>query len=471
VTGGWRPWEVADRHRELTRRYKQLRGLGGGVTPQQRGSQLNYLLADVLRAYEIQVRVSQPTDLGEIDVAFRLGETRIILEAKWTRNSIGFGPVSLLATRARQRLEGTIGVFASMAGYTAPALDQVSRSGERVRVVLFDGEHVEALIGGLASPYELIDPAPGEASVTGRTHVGVAELLASHDRPAEPPIGFGPPESYDQPLIIYAAEERAAEIVLHCPEEIRGIAVEPDGRLLVTLPAGMAEVDLEARSARWAQGPTWMDRNPHVDPAGRVWVLRGAAVARLDGSRLRVVAGGFGGASTLFAGPGGVPWVLDRSGAAVGPYDSGAQLVRINDQLGDEECWRLRLPASAAMNAAALGADRFFVLGSGQSARVDLVDLASEKWIETPVANPQGLAVVDGVRLLAVGDKTGVTLVEIDAASGDSADVMHLRLSGSVSEIARPGPDLYVRSQAPVGQEAVPVVLQIRDKRAPSGRQ
>ena len=258
--------------------------------------------------------------------------------------------------------------------------------------------------------------------------------------------------------------------MLSCQEDIRGIAVKLDGRLLLTLLAGMAEVDLEGQSARWVQGPTWMDRNPHVDPAGRIWVLRGAAVARLDGSQLRVVAGGFGGASTLFAGLGGTPWVFNRSGAAVGTYDSGAQLVRINDQLGDEERWVLRLPATAARNAAAVADDRFFVLGSGQSARVDISDSASEEWVETPVANPQGLTAVDGGRLLAVGDKTGVTLVEIDAASGDSTDLMHLGLSGSVSEIARSGPDLYVRSQAPVGG-AVPVVVHFRDQRTPSGRQ
>jgi hypothetical protein len=83
-----------------------------------------------------------------------------------------------------------------------------------------------------------------------------------------------------------------SEIVLSCPEDIRGIAVKPDGRLLLTLLAGMAEVDLEAQGARWVQGPTWMDRNPHVDPTRQVWILRGAAVAQLDGSRLRVVAGG-----------------------------------------------------------------------------------------------------------------------------------------------------------------------------------
>jgi hypothetical protein len=56
--GGRRPTPGA------TRRDKQLCGLGGGMTPQQRGSQLNYLFADVLRAYEIQVRVGQPTDLA-----------------------------------------------------------------------------------------------------------------------------------------------------------------------------------------------------------------------------------------------------------------------------------------------------------------------------------------------------------------------------------------------------------------------
>jgi hypothetical protein len=90
--------------------------------------------------------------------------------------------------------------------------------------------------------------------------VGVAELLVSHDRPASPPIEFGSPEGYDQPLVIDATEGLAAEIVLSCPEDIRGIAIKPDGRLLVTLLAGMAEVDLEAESARWVQGCTHTGR-------------------------------------------------------------------------------------------------------------------------------------------------------------------------------------------------------------------
>jgi Holliday junction resolvase-like predicted endonuclease len=200
-------------------RYQQLRDLQGGMTPQYRGSQLNHLIADALRAYEIQARVSQISDLGEVDVAFRLGDTRIILEAKWTTSPIAFGPVNLFATRARQRLEGTIGIFASMAGYTPPAVDQVSRSADRVRVVMFEVEHVEALIAGLASPDELINAALEEASVTGRIDVGVAELLASHDRQAEPRIGIGPPDGYDQPLVGFAGEGLGGEIVLAIQRE------------------------------------------------------------------------------------------------------------------------------------------------------------------------------------------------------------------------------------------------------------
>jgi hypothetical protein len=43
------------------------------------------LLAVVLRADELQARVSQPTDLGEIDVAFRLATPRASWR-QWTRN-------------------------------------------------------------------------------------------------------------------------------------------------------------------------------------------------------------------------------------------------------------------------------------------------------------------------------------------------------------------------------------------------
>lgn len=117
------------------------------------------------------------TPLGEIDVAFRLGQTRFILEAKWHESKIDYGPIALLDARIRQRIEGTLGLFVSMSGYTSPAVEQISSSGTRVRMLLFDSEHVEALVEGSISPEILIDAALEEAATTGRIYVSLSNLV------------------------------------------------------------------------------------------------------------------------------------------------------------------------------------------------------------------------------------------------------------------------------------------------------
>jgi hypothetical protein len=191
--------------------------------------------------------------LGEIDVAFQIGETRLILEAKWHTNKVGFGPVILLATRVRQRLEGVLGVFVSVSGYTDVAVDQVGSSGERVRI---DATHVEAMLAGLASPHELIGAALEEAAATGRFYVPVAELLQPSERPKLPPMGYGPPAGHGQHLVAYAADGVSAQIVAHSEGDIRGLCADRAGRLLVVLPDGLAVVDAGARRADWVRGAT-----------------------------------------------------------------------------------------------------------------------------------------------------------------------------------------------------------------------
>ncbi len=462
MTARLRPWEIAHRHRDLARRYTQLRDLEGGLTPHQRGTQLNHLIAEVLAAYGISTRVSERGDLGEIDVAFSLDGTRFVLEAKWHEQRIDFGPVNLLATRTRQRLEGTLGIFVSMSGYTAPTLDQLGRSGERVRIILFDDEHVEALVAGVAAPHELIVAAVEEAGATGRFYVSVADLLHPHDRAAQPPVVFGPPPGYEQQLVAYAAKGVAAAIVLHSGEDIRGIAADADGGLLLALPDGLAKVDLAAGTARWVLGLRWIDRNPLVDPVGHLWLLRGAAAVHVDKNHLRPAASGFGGASTLFPGPDGHAWVLNRWAATAFPRNQAAQLVRVGQRLGDEEHYDLtRYPAEAALNAAFLDGERCFILGPGHSARISLRDLDNEQWTVTPIASPQGLTRLSNDRLVVAGDKDGVTLVDIAPDTGEGVDLLQLNLSGSVSELARNQIGLYLRSHAPVGHELMPVVVEV----------
>ena len=163
------------------------------MSPQQRGVKFNHLLADILREYGINPRVGALTPFGEIDVVFRLGHTRFILEAKWHEAKIDYGPIALLDARIRQRIEGTLGLFVSMSGYTAPAVEQISSSGTRVRMLLFDRAHVEALVEGSVSPETLIDAALEEAATTGRVYSPLPGLMEQIGRggrsPGEPGAG------------------------------------------------------------------------------------------------------------------------------------------------------------------------------------------------------------------------------------------------------------------------------------------
>jgi hypothetical protein len=457
-----RAGQNAGHHRDLVQRYRSLRDLDGGMSPQHRGTEFNYLLADALRGYGVKPRVGRQTSLGEIDVAFKLGDTRFILEAKWHGAKIDYGPLALLDARTRQRLEGTLGIFVSMSGYTDPAVEQVGRSGGRARMVLFDSGHVEALIAGLMSPEELIDAALEEAAATGRVYSPISALMTPSDLPGRPPVRFGPPPRYTQRVVGAPSDGVAADIVLHSPEEIRGIAVSLDGHLLIAFPDGLADVDIAHQTSTWRLALRSVERNPLVDPSGRTYVLRGAAVARLDDNSPHVIAGGFGEASTLFAGPNGEPWVLDQWAADPTFTDQSAELVKVGARLGDERRIKLdRYPAAAARNAIALDERRIFVLGSPHSAVVDLDKPSAERWVTTDITNPRGLAKADDAKLIAVCDKTRVSVVMLDPEHGGMVDLVSMNLSGSVSEATVDRNDLYVLSHAPVNGRPVAAVVKI----------
>ncbi|KAA8890585.1 restriction endonuclease [Nocardia colli] len=147
--------------------YKAMQQLAG-QTPQDRGRRFNGWLADLLRDYGIDARENQRS-VGEIDVVFAIGDTRYILEAKWSKSKADTGQLAKLHKRVRQRLSGTYGVFVSMAGYTGEALSDLVH-GDRLELILLDSEHIEAMLGGEISPQTLLSELRDAAAFTGRPY-------------------------------------------------------------------------------------------------------------------------------------------------------------------------------------------------------------------------------------------------------------------------------------------------------------
>jgi hypothetical protein len=69
-----------------------------------------------------------------------------------------------------------------MSGYTEPTLINLEHSGERPRVLLFDGRHVEAIVTGRIPPADMIRAALKVAGFTGRIHVCPDDLRAVIER-------------------------------------------------------------------------------------------------------------------------------------------------------------------------------------------------------------------------------------------------------------------------------------------------
>jgi Holliday junction resolvase-like predicted endonuclease len=170
----------------LVDEYARLQRLEDGHTPQSRGRRFNSLIADVLRSYGIAAQVSVRS-AGEIDVAFSIGNTRYVLEAKWENTPAHTGHIAKLQKRVRQRLAGTYGIFLSMSGYSGEALQDIAH-GERLEVLLLDAGHFEAMLRSVISPQDLLAFVQDQAAFLGQAYTPIQDATAPPHTLREPEL-------------------------------------------------------------------------------------------------------------------------------------------------------------------------------------------------------------------------------------------------------------------------------------------
>jgi hypothetical protein len=238
----------------LIEEYGRMRRLED-MTPQRRGQRFNQFLADLLGCWGTDRVQAKVLGAGEIDVAFTIDGTRFLLEAKWEAGPVSFDPIAKLSRRISQRLSGTRGVSLSMSGYTAGALRDVLR-GQQPGMLLVDRDHLEAMLSGLFSPADLFTELVDRASYRGEVYAGLAERAVPPEVAARPALALASQPVQDIPVITQTAPGVQAEVVLYGTQlsatTIDGVAVDAGGRLLLTMPEGIARVDLGTGVIDWA---------------------------------------------------------------------------------------------------------------------------------------------------------------------------------------------------------------------------
>jgi hypothetical protein len=154
----------------------------------------------------------------------------------------------------KQRLGGTVGVFASMSGYTDDALNDL-KDGERLEVLLLTSEHVEAMLAGLTPPDELFERLLAFAHFYGDPTRPLSDLLAPQQQQLEVDTASqdDPWPSPQRDVLPGVSVDWVARDLV--PGQ-SGISVYPDGSLLVVTGAGLRSIDPRTQVMASARSPS-----------------------------------------------------------------------------------------------------------------------------------------------------------------------------------------------------------------------
>lgn len=137
---------------ELNQKFLDLTRLKG-VTPQQRGFELERLFFDLLHISEFDYRAPYRTESGEqIDGHFQYEKFDYLVETKWEKEGAKQKDLSVFDGKIRGKAQSTRGLFISATGFDENAI--VKYSGDSPRIILMTGEDLAMILSGQFSFFD-----------------------------------------------------------------------------------------------------------------------------------------------------------------------------------------------------------------------------------------------------------------------------------------------------------------------------
>ncbi|MER5638156.1 hypothetical protein ABT095_14505 [Kitasatospora sp. NPDC002227] len=404
---------------QLINRYRALRDVPDTqVAKAKRGREFNQFLAEVLTAGGAEARADNRGLDGrdEIDVVFAVDGVRYIAEAKWLNDAVNDDPIGKIERRLKTRPPGVRPAFFSMSGY----IDLVLRNAETdPTVVLLDRTHVEILVSGLFTPYQLFDRLHTVTARRGGSYVSVTNLLTP-DLPT-----FMPGWRAAAPDTVLPSAEYAPGVTVRplwagvSLEEATGLTGVSEHEVLVTTYGGVHRLNITTGDPVTREDLVLAGRR-HGSSAQ----LRGdsellvlteeVVVSRRDGE-LEALAGAITGAGRLLAHPDGSVWAFSTTGPTGPVYRGSHTLVRVGDRLGDEQ--RHTIEFSGQVDNVVFTADgRLYLVGGSRSGHLDIeqkMALDSATWRDGPPARCDALLALDAQTILSAGPDPGGAAVVV----------------------------------------------------------
>lgn len=156
--------------RDLDSRLQELaRHLG----TQGAGYEFERWFYDFVGYFEVMHRRPYKSGNLQYDGSITVEGTTYVVELKFSREPAGPAAVSHLEAKVRRKVDNTMAVLVSMAGFTVPAVEHAS--SPRSVVLLLDASHIYSCLLGSHRFDSLVERAYRNAAQTGRAYLSLDE--------------------------------------------------------------------------------------------------------------------------------------------------------------------------------------------------------------------------------------------------------------------------------------------------------
>lgn len=263
-----------------------------GYTAQSRGQAFNALIADMFACWglEAEPNIRHGGGKGETDIIATINSRHYIIEAKWERTKSDAGQIAKLKYRLEQRIEGTIGIFISMKGFSSEVTTGLPTAG-RINVLCLDAHHIEAMLSGFIPPEEMITKLLQKASHEGIAYSALENLY--REKPfTSNEIEFTTPPELKSIIDSTPANFGLETVLSNIPFGQHGIAAPNDDELIITTIDGLYLINHKKNKIRTLLNLPHCQGSAIFDNDGNIFIRRHTGVGKLSNGKLICIGGG-----------------------------------------------------------------------------------------------------------------------------------------------------------------------------------
>ena len=139
---------VRERSDATAKLNEKLGTLCSSEDPHRRGLDFQGLLRDLFALYDLAPRGAFSTPGEQLDGSITIDGTVLLVEAKWTKEPTSPHEVRDFRSKVHDKLDNTLGLMISMAGFTEQAIEKAAGGG-RMLLVLMDGQDLAGVLQGI----------------------------------------------------------------------------------------------------------------------------------------------------------------------------------------------------------------------------------------------------------------------------------------------------------------------------------